>query len=90
MVSENISESLLHQMCSRVTSCDLMSSDGVYLQSYSVALFNIHCEACIFRIDNMQENAVFFYYTHNPQNIITVFYDACIVYLTAACSIEWR
>ena len=59
MVSEHVSESLLHKVCCRVTSCDLMSSDGIDLKADFVTRLDTHRESCILRIQNVEINTVF-------------------------------
>ena len=88
MIAKNVSESLLHKVCCRMASCDLMSSYGIYLKTDFVALLDAHREACILRIQDVEIDAVFLNDLDYAEFVISMLYYTCIEDLSAACSVE--
>ena len=88
VITQNISECLLHEVCSGVASGDLVSSDRIYLKAYSVTFLDAHSKTCILRVDNVQIDAVFLYNVNDAESVFAVNDNTGIVYLSAACSVE--
>ena len=76
MISENISESLLHQMCCGVTSCDLVSSYGIDLKTDLITRLDAHRESGILRIDNMEIAEATCFEIDGEEYLPDVWYDA--------------
>ena len=71
-----------------MASRDAVSSDGIDLKMSFISRLYAHSESGIFRMDHMQINAVFLYYVYDPEHLVVYRDSTCVVYLSAACSVE--
>ena len=71
-----------------MTSCDLVSSDGIDLKADFITRLDAHCKSGVLRIYNVQIYAVFLDYFNNAEFFSIMLYNTGIEDLSAARSIE--
>ena len=65
-----------------------MSSYGIDLKADLIARLDAHRKSCILRIDNVEIYSILLDNINNAEFVVSVLYNTCIEYLSAACSVE--